>query len=262
MKIKVFKNSFIQELMSRIEANIEQYRTGDFQWTLDPEYGSSVYELDAPWFDESALLALNTISGETLDEVADARDAKALYQALSSMPPELARDPRIWTTLCHTHCSEYVRKRNHKFINAEALEDSLKAIKSRFFIENATRSFERTNGLGRLWWYGYLISQTGLSYDEAIETQLSYTDFRAGTIERPEVFSHKEIRSAVLDVAIKHKANGDEFFKDRDVYRPLFGDITERATRVFFPAMSHDHLKSFVEQRLTRLRTADSSEAS
>ena len=253
MKIKIYKNSFIRQLMSNIEENLSHYRSGNFSWTLDPENESNLYELDVTWFDEEGIQALNEISGSSIDQVADARDAKVLYKALSGMPSELARDGRIWATLCHTHCAEYVRKRNYKFIYASKNEDSVKAIKSRYFIENI-RSFERTNGLARLWWFGRLVDQTGLSFEEAMETQLSYTDFRAGTLERPEVFSHKEIRSAVLDVAMTHKAAGDEFFRHRETYRPLFGDITERATRIFFPAMSHDHLTNFVEQRLTRLR--------
>ncbi|MFM9990477.1 MAG: DUF6339 family protein, partial [Burkholderiaceae bacterium] len=125
--------------------------------------------------------------------------------------------------------------------------------KSRFFIEGM-RSYENHNGLARLWWFGFLVDQTKLPFDKAIETQLVYTDFRANTVERPTVFSHKEIRSAVLDVAINLKDTGDDFYRHRDEYRPVFEDINARATRIFFPDMSHERLIKFVTARIDRVR--------
>jgi hypothetical protein len=252
MKVKIFKNAFIRTLASNVEENFGFYRSGNFVWATEADNGENFYELDAPWMDESALLALNGISDGQLDEVADARDSKALYNALKSMPPEVARDARVWTTLCHTHCLEYIRKRNHKFLFSIDKEEATRVIKSRFFIENASRSYERTNGLARLWWYGYLVQQTGLDFEKAIDTQLTYTDFRASTVERPLVFSHKEIRSALLDVAIKHRESGDDFFKNRTVFREVVKDLNIRATRIFFPAMPHEVLTNFVEQRLSK----------
>jgi hypothetical protein len=253
MKIKIFKNSFIQTLSGDIKKNIDMYRSGNFDWTLEVENGQNYFELEAPWFNEAALIALNNVSGVELDDVADPRDATIVYQALKSMPPEVARDARIWATLCHTHCLKYVRQRNHRFLFTPEIDEAINFVKSRFFIEGM-RSYERTNGLARLWWFGFLVDQTNLPFKDAIETQLIYTDFRAGTIERPEVFSHKEIRSAVLDVAINLKSKGDEFYKNRVEYRTVFKDVNERATRIFFPAMSHERLTKFVSARIDRVR--------
>jgi hypothetical protein len=101
------------------------------------------------------------------------------------------------------------------------------------------------------------VEQTGLDFAKAIDTQLTYTDFRASTVERPLVFSHKEIRSALLDVAIKHRESGDNFFKNRLAYREVAKDINYRATRIFFPAMPHEVLTTFVEQRLSKFGSMD-----
>ena len=86
MKIKIFKNSFIRTLASNIENNIEGYREADFSWTTEAENGENYHKVDAPWLDNDALLALNLVGGDEVDEVADARDSKALYGALKTMP--------------------------------------------------------------------------------------------------------------------------------------------------------------------------------
>ncbi len=241
MQLKIFKNQFIRTLATKIAANRSVYLGGDFQWTIAAENSENYFLLEAPWCDEDALLAINGISNGQKDEVADPRDAKALYGALNGMPAYLARDSRIWTTLTHTHCLEYVRNRNWKFLNSAKDEEALNSIKSRFFIDN-TRSYERTNAIARLWWFGYIGETTGLPFDSTVDILLDYTDFRAATVERPEVFAHKEIRAAVVDLAIKKKFAGDDFSRDRIRYRQLFKDVTERATRVFFPTMEHSAL--------------------
>lgn len=221
---------------------------------MAPDNGHNIFVLDAPWFNETALVALNKIAGGEKDVVDDVRDAKALYTALRGLPPYLARDSRFWSTITHTHCQEYVRDRNWKFLTKASAEEVYANLKSRFFIEN-TRSYERTNALARLWWYGFIAESTGLPFDEALFVALDYTDFRAATVERPEVFVHKEIRAAVLDLAIKRKAAGDYFYRDRDRYRPLFKETTERATRVFFPTMEHSALVRVLDGILAPIPT-------
>ena len=253
MKLKVYKNSFVQNLTDDIKKNIDLYLTGGFDLSVQIENGENYFEIDAPWLNEADLMSLNNISENQMDEVADHRDASVVFNALKDMPPDVARDPRIWTTLCHTHCLQYIRQRNHKFLFAEDKEEVINTIKSRFFI-NGTRSYERSNGLARLWWYGFIVSQTNLTLDKALKVQLSYTDFRQQTLERPLVFSHKEIRKGVLDVSVKLDDIGDEFYRNRKEYRAVFKDINERATRIFFPGMSHERLTKFVTARIERVR--------
>lgn len=238
MQLRIFKNQFIKSLATDISKNTSEYLSGDFQSTLDPENGHNYFMVEAPWFDEKVLKTLNGVAGGKKDDVDDVRDTRLLYSSMKGMPPALARDARVWATLTHTHCLSYVRDRNWKFLSGVSPIEIQKNIKSRFFIENI-RSFERTNALARLWWFGHIAESTGLPFDEAVDVLLAYTDFRAATVERPEVFVHREIRAAVVDLAIAKKKEGDEFFRNRDRYRPLFTAVTERAARVFFPTMEH-----------------------
>jgi hypothetical protein len=253
MKLKIFKYSFIQDLISDISKNIDIYQNGNFDWTLSEENGQHYFEINAPWLNEAELWALNNIVGDQVDQINEARDSSIVFNALKNLPPDVARDPRIWTTLCHTHCMQYIRRRNHKFIYSSESELASKNIKSRFFIEGV-RSYERTNGLARLWWYGYIVEQTKLPFESALETQLGNTDFRANTIERPEVFSHKEIRTALIEVALNLKNTGDFFYKNKEEYRAVFRDINERATRIFFPAVSNEQLVKFVKSGIDSVR--------
>jgi hypothetical protein len=175
------------------------------------------------------------------------------------MPPELAKDERIWATLCHVHCLPYVRARNHKFINTADGQERIKFIGSRFFLTDLNRGAERTNSLSRLWWFGHCTSQVaeqlGLSFEDCLEAQLRDTGFRADTIERPEVMSSRKIRSAVLKSALEDAGSGNHFWssKNRDLYRPVMAKITEQATRIFFPSTEQKTLdglvKSFVQSQ-------------
>jgi hypothetical protein len=255
MELKVFKNQFIRTLASNIAKNKEKYLSGDFLYSLEAENGENFFTLQVSWLDEKALQSLNAVAGGAKDEVNDARDANVLYSALKGMPPFLARDPRIWATLTHTYCIKYVRDRNWKFVSVADEEEFVKNIKSRFFIENSSRAFERTNAIARLWWFGYIAETTGLPFQDAVDVLLSYTDFRAATVERPDIFVHREIRAAVVDLAIAKTKAGDPFYTDRARYRHLFKEVTERAARVFFPTMDHAEVVTLISTALSAAAT-------
>lgn len=253
MKLNIYKHAFVSELKSKISENVEAYVSGDFMATIEPENGENLREIDAPWFDKEKILKLNTIFSKT-DEVDDPRDTLALYGALKQLPPELAKDERIWTTLCHVYCLDYIRARNNKFITVADFDERKKNILTRFFLKDMLRGAERTNGLSRLWWFGHCTAQAanqlGIPLEEAVEVQLRDTGFRADTIERPEVMSSKRIRAAVLNNAIEHAKSGEQFWsnknKGRDQYRPVLERITERASRIFFPSLAQPDLNKMV----------------
>lgn len=88
----------------------------------------------------------------------DLLNVKQLYGAYKDrLAPAQAANPRLWTALCHTTFSEYVRQRwsdrNGK-VN----------IKEHFFATNGRASLCYYNAISRLWWAGYL------SYDESRES--------------------------------------------------------------------------------------------
>lgn len=252
MKLKLYKNAFVAELKRRIPEHTDAYLNGDFSWTLDPENGLNIREIDAPWFNAEDLQKLNTVFTKDA-EVDDPRDALILYSALKDLPPELAKDERIWTTLCHVYCLNYVRARNKRFISVADDLERHKAIQSRFFLVDMNRGAERTNSLSRLWWFGHCTAQVaqqlGIDFEAALEVQLRDTGFRADTIERPEVMASKRIRAAVLNSAFLQSKSEEQFWiaKNRPLYRPVMTRITERATRIFFPSINQSALNKMVD---------------
>lgn len=261
MKLQVYKSKFVTILKSKISENESAYINGDFKWTVSQENEENLREIDAPWLDQSEIQKLNSVfSGN--DDVDDPRDALILFNALKELPPEHAKDERIWTTLCHVHCLEYVRARNYKFITASDEESRRKIIGNRFFMTDLGRGAERTNSLSRLWWYGYCVDQValelGVSLSDALDVQLKDTDFRANTIERPEVMSSKRMRAAVIANALKHvDADEGQFWSSRNnrPYRPVMRTITERATRIFFPAIAQNELNDMVDLLVDNQKT-------
>lgn len=261
MKLKVFKNAFVSHLKSRIAENFDAYRSGDFSWTLEPENGANLREIDAPWLDLDKLQKLNEVF-EREHDVNDPRDTWVLYDALRSMPPELAKDERIWATLCHVHCLPYVLARNPKIVSETDQGERAKLIANRFFLTDLNRGAERTNGLSRLWWFGHCTAQVaeqlGVSLEAALEAQLRDTGFRADTIERPEVMSSRKIRAAVLKSALREIGSDDPFWssknKNRDRYRPVMTKITEQASRIFFPRIEQRALEELVDSLVAEQR--------
>lgn len=262
MKLKVYRHSFVAHLRSKIDENVKQYLSGDFGWTLDVENGNNIREIDAPWWNEKPILKLNSVfSGD--NDVDDARDARIVYEALRDLPLELAKDDRLWSTLCHVYFLPYIRARNHKYLFTQESDERKRVIVTRFFLTDTGRGAERTNSISRLWWYGHLVAQSAklldVDYEKALLHQLKDTDFRANTLERPEVMSSKKIRAAVLNNAISRNQVGDHFWSSHNnrPYRPVMSQITERAARIFFPGIDQASLNQLVDDLVKKQKQPD-----
>lgn len=246
MKLRLFKSRFVNQLKNSVRANIEFYKTKDFLWTLEPEHAQNFIEIDAPWFTLDGISQLNSAASGM---VTDAVDAKILFESLKEMPPALARDERVWSTLCHLYAQPYIRARHKAALSDDESDEFVKGVVSRYFADNP-RAYERTNALARLWWFGFVASRSSLDFEKTLDVLLSYTDFRASIIERPLVFCSQNIFDAVLSVAMDHKEAGDDLHVDRDRYRPLFGELTEAGGRIFFPTMKREKLITWIENHI------------
>jgi hypothetical protein len=246
MKLKVFKNSLVQRLKDSIQDNIERYRTGEFSEWLEHEYEADFFELDIPEIDSIDLQVLNDVEGKVID---DDRDVKLLFLKLQDLSPALARDARLWTTLCHIYVLPYIRKRNPKLMTA-AGDELTKLIVSRFFIVGGGRGYERTNALARLWWYGYIAKKTNVDFDKAVHALVENTGNRADIVERPGIAACGNYMTAMTQVLVEAKDNKSNYFNTRAKYRPMLMAVFETAGRKFFPSMEPASIKSRIEEQI------------
>lgn len=247
MKLRLFKNSLMQKLLEKIPENMERYRSGSFANWLDSEYDDEFFEVEVPAIKKIDFEVLNIRKG---DRVQDDVDVILFFKQLEDITPNLARDPRLWTTFCHMYALPYIRMRNPTIFDQDE-EEAINAVKSRFFITGGGRGFERTNALARLWWYGYIAKRTGLDFDKAVHALVENTGNRADTIERPTLAICSSYMKAITEVFIEHKEKGDKFFNSRDSYRPMMLSVFEIAGRSFFPSLKPSEIKSKIENQIS-----------
>ncbi len=247
MKLKLFKNSLVQKLLVKVSDNIDLYRKGTFAEWLESEFEDEFFEVDIPTLKEINFEQLNNRSGK---RVQDDIDSDIFFKQFADIPPNLARDPRLWTTLCHMYALPYIRMRNPKILDHNET-DVINIIKSRFFILGGGRGFERTNSLARLWWYGFIAKKTGLDFSKALHALVENTDHRASTIERPTLAICSSYMEAITRVLIEHKEREDKFFNSRDCYRPMMKSLFEMAGRSFYPALNSSEIKLKIENQIS-----------
>lgn len=102
-----------QRLADEIDASLDWYYQPRAQDTLPPLLGEgavvdSGLEVEPFW--ESLLLPGESDSPRKR-AATDRSNAITVRRALSELPPVQAADGRLWTWLCHTTCSEYVKRR-------------------------------------------------------------------------------------------------------------------------------------------------------
>jgi len=246
MKIKVFKNSLVQHLKDSISENIERYKTGDFAQWIELEHEADLFELDIPEIDAVDFLDLNSATGNAID---DDRDVKLLFLKLQNLSPALARDARLWVTLCHIYALPYIRKRNPKLLTLSG-EELIKLISSRFFIVDGGRGYERTNALARLWWYGYIAKKTGVDFDKAVHALVENTGNRADIVERPGIAACGNYMTAMTQVLVDAKESKSTYFNNREKYRPMLMAVFETAGRKFFPSMETSVIKNSILEQI------------
>ena len=250
MKLRLFKNSLMQKLLEKVPENIERYRSGSFASWLDLEYEDEFFEVEVPSIKNIDFEVLNNRKG---DRVQDDVDVILFFKQLEDITPNLARDPRLWTTFCHMYALPYIRMRNPTIFEQDE-EEAINVVKSRFFVTGGGRGFERTNALARLWWYGYIAKRTNLDFDKAIHALVENTDHRASTIERPTLAICSSYMKAMTQVFIEHKEKGDKFFNSRDSYRPMMMSVFEMAGRSFYPALKPLEIKEKIDNQISLYR--------
>lgn len=246
MKIKLFKNSLVQRLKDTASENIERYKTGDFSKWIEHEHEADLFEIEIKEIDTFDFHDLNSPVGKVID---DNRDVKLLFLKLHNLSPDLARDARLWATLCHVYALPYIRKRNPKLFTANG-EELTKLILSRFFIVEGGRGYERTNALARLWWYGFIAKKTGIDFDKAVSALVENTGNRADIVERPGIAACGNYMTAITQVLVDARESNSTYFNNRERYRPMLMAVFETAGRKFFPSMETSVIKNCILEQI------------
>ena len=102
MALNIFRNNdTLNTLKSKIDENIDLYRSGDFNEVLKDTPLTTIVGSDE--FNQNDFNSL-VISK---DAKYDYENSVKIWEILSFINPRIARDHRIWTYLTHTYALEY-----------------------------------------------------------------------------------------------------------------------------------------------------------
>ena len=242
MKARFIKAVKTQELVTKIEENLEAYRTGNFDFLLN----------DSGYFFETDLeideLKLATVQCSQ-DNHREVDNCILLFQAMGTMSHYLARDERLWVYLTHTYLLNYSRTRWP--IPADN-EKAIKHIKAHFFCIGA-RGIERDNAASRLWWLASLCSRAdGISFQEALTCFLYQTDVRANMVERPTTSQNIRVFSAILKrLNDSYKSNKQLF--ERTKFRSFMKEINLIGGVKLLAALSEASISQILDECIAKV---------
>jgi hypothetical protein len=147
---KYFRENFVNELYGDVEANLKSYAK-DAPWVSDYANGRK-FELESKiQIPDGFALAL-----PEKDDLRDFENTRNLYDALKSLTPVQATDPRLWTYMTHISFWPYMRKRWQLEASTTKAGNERDYILSHYFVRSSESRALLRNGIARLWWYGYL----------------------------------------------------------------------------------------------------------
>lgn len=214
MKIRLLRTKVLNNLQSEIVNNLDRYRMGTFDFLS--EDSANYFEIDSEV--DEAKLALVDVSATDHEEISC---CMRIHEAMGSIAPYLARDPRLWVYLTHSCLLEYSRKR------WPIPKDNEKAIShiQKHFFANGTRGIERDNAASRLWWMAALCSRvSGMTLQESLTCFLHQYDVRANIIERPTTSQSIPIFSAVIK-KLDESYKGNQRLFDRETFRSVMKEL-------------------------------------
>ncbi len=237
-KIRLLRSRIIQELTSDISNNLDRYRSGSFDFLeTDPaNYFESVQEVDEVKLAQVAC---------DIDDHKEVKCCMAMFKAMGTMPPYLARDPRIWVYLTHTAQLDYARMRWPIPIDDKKAEAH---IKKHFFVAG-TRGIERDNAASRLWWMAALCNRVnGLTLEDSLKAFLHQYDVRANIIERPTTSQSIPVFSAIIMKLHEALSKGDDKLFNRNRFRSMMKKLNLQGGVKLLGILSPAELSQIVDE--------------
>lgn len=243
MKLHILKTSALLELKRNVTKNIDNYLTGNFNsFFADP---ANLIELD---IEIDVTKFAEFLPGNTNDD--EVHNCLLMLEILGNIPPDFARDERLWVYLVHTHLLEYSRQRwELKKKEDDAL---VKHIYTHFFAPDK-RAVERDNAASRLWWIATLCNRVdGLDVKDVLECLLYQSDVRASIIERPTTSQCLNVFSVITKKLSKEYKNGNMFIFERKLFRELMKRLNLFGGIKLLNTMKEDDIIAFIDQEVSR----------
>jgi len=230
------KQSTLIDLHANVRANLERYRTGDFNDLVNT--GWSQKELLS--YDAGIL---NSLTGNSKD---DLNDSLALYQALSKLPARLATHMNVWVPLVHTELLDYTRKR---WLSLKGTDDELVSEINTHIFKGGITGYRDDNSAARLWWSGY-VGNVIADNDrkEEIESILKpfmrTTDTRQAVFERPGIFSERGLARNISEYITEGRLENSS---NETVFRDFVKSINLRSNGRYFGDMTKGEVFEFLD---------------
>jgi hypothetical protein len=184
MHLRFLSNRALAELRSRIETNRGDYLAGRARRILDTLDGGGTVLDSRIEADSPPRLEMGS---------RDAENVRRILKWLHHLTPVQASDPRLWAYLTHGPYADYTA--NRWPIDAES--NVVDRIRDRYFLEGEGLASLVRNSVARLWWFGYLTSDSNQSDPfELTDVLLSLQDIQVAFLERAIGRSPRILRGA------------------------------------------------------------------
>lgn len=240
-KLVMMRERVVQELMRDIPNNLDRYRNGNFDYLLSnhSNFIETAFEVDI------SELSKVTCTVEDHNEV---QCCLAMYRAMSSTSPYLARDERLWVPFTHILLLGYCRNR---WPIPKNDEKAIRHIRKHFFAVGS-RGVERENAASRLWWMASICSKVeGMDLEAALTAFLYQTDVRANVIERPTTSQNVTLLTAIvrnLDISLRK----DRELHKRERFRSVMKDLNLQGGFKLLDVLDKDDLTKLVDKYATK----------
>ncbi len=237
MKMRLLRAAKVREMMEQIDANLDRYRSGEFNFLRFDlaNYIETEHEID-----QNMLAKVNCVESDHRE----VENCEVLYRAMNGLSHYLARDERIWGYLVHTELIEYSRKR---WPIPTDDDKAVKHIRNHFFVIGA-RGFERDNAASRLWWMASLCNRVkSLTLHDALTCLLYQYDVRANIIERPTTSQNVGVFSTIL-MKLHESYNGDKSFFEREKFRTVMRELNLKGGTKLLDALDEKELTKIIDE--------------
>jgi Family of unknown function (DUF6339) len=248
MKVKLLRERALVDLRSKVKANLDLYRTGNFEYlNLDPalSFNSEVDLLE----DE-----ISKLRSPVGPQSFEAENCVTMLAGLPDLTPYQAADERLWTMLSHTVLLSHARARWPIPSKPDEAEEH---IRKHFFAQNY-RQLERDNVGARLWWMGHLCARVkGMTLKQALDVFLFRSDVRANIVERPTTAQSVAVFSALLR-KLGQSYNGKKKLFERNTFRSLMIQLNGLGGYKLLDALDAKSVENLIDDLLaTRLRVTE-----
>lgn len=247
MKIKFLRERAVAELRAKVTANLDLYRSGNFDYlNLDPalSFNSEVELLEEELSELKSPLAAQNFESE---------NCIVMLNALPDLTPYQAADERLWVMLSHTVLLPHARAR---WPIPSKPDEATAHILTHFFGQTQ-RQLERDNVGARLWWMAHLCSRVkAMQLKQALDVFLFRSDVRANIVERPTTSQCVAVFSALL-TKLDKSYNGKKKLFERATFRSLMIHLNGLGGYKLLDALDAKTIENLLDELVsTRLKVS------